>query len=111
MIPITFNPILCNISIRQLDLPDSSFNLDTVQVKFTLDHIFGQQHFSTVWFELGDAPLRSKGKIKEGISSSEANGSEKKKGLQTIMEQKDKLSLLGSRYHHQVHLELSLMIK
>jgi len=27
------------------------------------------------------------------------------------MEQEDKLSLLGYKYHHQVHLELSLMIK
>jgi len=34
-------------------------------------------------------------KIKEGILSSEANGSEKKKGLQATMEQEDKLSLLG----------------
>ena len=39
--------------------------------------------------------LDLKKKIKEGISSSEANGSEKKKSLQTTMEQKDKLSLLG----------------
>jgi len=27
------------------------------------------------------------------------------------MEQEDKLILLGYRYHHQVHLELSLRIK
>jgi len=35
-------------------------------------------------------------KIKEGFSSSEANGCEKKKGLQaTIEQQEDELSLLG----------------
>jgi len=56
-------------------------------------------------------PLRSKRKIEEGISSRDAKGRKERKCLQVTKKQEDKLSLLGYRYRHQVHLELSLKIK